>query len=134
MITEFRLTNFGPTPFAITARRTCRTYWSTSTSATASGSDVDRRSRASTCCALCIWTSASAVPTSGQDYSRRLVVGNLLVGERIAHVPPPPPPPSGTHTERAWFAADDPVPAIIMLVRGIRPVAAMIDNWNNWRR
>jgi hypothetical protein len=67
------------------------------------------------------------------------VVGNLLVptlvGERIAHVPPPPPPPSGSHTEHAWFAADDPVPAITMLVRGIRPVAAaMMDNWDNWRR
>jgi predicted ATP-grasp superfamily ATP-dependent carboligase len=89
--------------------------------------------------ALHLDLTGRSVPTSGQDYSRRLVVGNLLaptlVGEHIAHVPPPPPPPSGSHTERAWFAADDPVPAIIMLVRGIRPVAAaMMDNWNNWRR
>jgi D-aspartate ligase len=98
---------------------------------THSGVDVVR--------ALHLDLTGRSVPTSGQDYSRRLVVGNLLVptfvGERIAHVPPPPPPPSGSQTEHAWFAADDPAPAITMLVRGIRPVAAaMMDNWNNWRR
>jgi predicted ATP-grasp superfamily ATP-dependent carboligase len=79
------------------------------------------------------------VPASPQDYSRRLVVGNLLlptlVGERLAHLPPAPPVPPRYRTERAWWSAGDPVPGAVMLVRGLRSVAAsMFDNWQTWRR
>jgi hypothetical protein len=78
------------------------------------------------------------LPPTPQDFTRRLVVGNLLlptlVGERIARVPPPPPPPATASTERAWLAADDPVPGLVMLTRGARSVAAALsDNWRTWR-
>ena len=78
------------------------------------------------------------LPSSPQDYTHRLVVGNLLlptlIGERIARVPPPPRPPATSRTERAWLAADDPVPGLVMLTRGARSVAAAIsDNWRTWR-
>jgi hypothetical protein len=49
-------------------------------------------------------------------------------------MPPPEPARANSHTERAWFAADDPVPALVMLVRGARSViASTSDNWHTWR-
>jgi D-aspartate ligase len=80
------------------------------------------------------------VPATPQDYTRRLVVGNLLlptlIGERVAGLPAPDPPATGAHRkERAWLAGDDPVPSLVMLGRGARPLAgAMLDNWHDWRR
>jgi D-aspartate ligase len=78
------------------------------------------------------------VPAVAQDYTRRILVGNLLlpslVGERVSRLPRPPRPRNGSRTERAWIAADDPVPAVIMLTRGARSVAAsMSDTWRTWR-
>ena len=46
-----------------------------------------------------------------------------------------PVPLAGYRTERAWLAADDPLPALIMTGRSARPMtAAMLDNWHDWRR
>jgi D-aspartate ligase len=81
------------------------------------------------------------IPSTTQDYTRRLVVGNLLlptlIGERLADPAElsKPLPSTGYRTERAWLAADDPVPALIMAGRGGRSVTgAMLDNWHTWRR
>ena len=88
--------------------------------------------------ALHLDLTGRGVAAAPQDYRRRLVVGNLLlptlVGERLAGLPAPRRPASGGK-ERAWLAADDLVPSLVMLARGARPIAgAMLDNWHEWRR
>jgi predicted ATP-grasp superfamily ATP-dependent carboligase len=88
--------------------------------------------------ALHLHLTGRHLPPTPQDFTRRLVVGNLLlptlVGERIAGLRGPD-RPDGHRTERAWLAADDPVPSLVMLGRGARPLAgAMLDNWHDWRR
>jgi D-aspartate ligase len=75
---------------------------------------------------------------AAQDVSRRLVVGNLLlpsvIGGRIAGLTRPASPPAGSRTERAWLAADDPLPAVVMATRGLRSVAGSLwDTYREWR-
>ena len=82
--------------------------------------------------------SGHTIPDTTQDYTRRLVVGNLLlptiVGERLTGSPKPDLQGDGYRTERAWLAADDPLPALMMFGRSARPMAgAMMDNWHDWR-
>jgi D-aspartate ligase len=71
------------------------------------------------------------VPPAPMPEGRRIIVENVdltsrMTGKRSSYNIPPLPQPTGA-TELAWWAADDPMPVVMMLARSAAPLAVYLN-------